>query len=243
MPEWLNGTVSKTVEQVYRSEGSNPSLSAMKYLAGIAENVDTSIGWGCSSAGRAPRSQRGGRRFESDHLHQICSIAFEIVLDGEVAVPCTRKSALAGSNSCPRACRCRRAFDAERGVDGQVPRNGNLRTPSGPEGSSGTQPFGHVPRVSLAGANPAVRAEGRRSRPGARSPYRRVGGLDDVLSSSSRESGGRRPSPRSSARSTSRGRSRRPSRRAGSPTRISSRARAGAARRRTARLLAKVINC
>ncbi len=25
--------------------------------------------WGCSSAGRAPRSQRGGRRFEPAHLH------------------------------------------------------------------------------------------------------------------------------------------------------------------------------
>lgn len=26
--------------------------------------------WGCSSAGRAPRSQRGGRGFEPPHLHQ-----------------------------------------------------------------------------------------------------------------------------------------------------------------------------
>ena len=26
--------------------------------------------WGCSSAGRAPRSQRGGRRFDPDQLHQ-----------------------------------------------------------------------------------------------------------------------------------------------------------------------------
>lgn len=29
--------------------------------------------WGCSSAGRAPRSQRGGRGFESHHLHQELS--------------------------------------------------------------------------------------------------------------------------------------------------------------------------
>ena len=28
------------------------------------------VSWGCSSAGRAPRSQRGGRGFESLHLHQ-----------------------------------------------------------------------------------------------------------------------------------------------------------------------------
>ncbi len=27
--------------------------------------------WGCSSAGRAPRSHRGGQGFESPHLHQI----------------------------------------------------------------------------------------------------------------------------------------------------------------------------
>jgi hypothetical protein len=34
VPEWLNGAVSKTVERVSRSEGSNPSLSA------IFEDVD-----------------------------------------------------------------------------------------------------------------------------------------------------------------------------------------------------------
>ena len=37
-------------------QGSNPCLSA-------------SVRWGCSSAGRAPRSQRGGRRFDPVHLH------------------------------------------------------------------------------------------------------------------------------------------------------------------------------
>jgi hypothetical protein len=30
VPEWLNGAVSKTVERVSRSEGSNPSLSAKR---------------------------------------------------------------------------------------------------------------------------------------------------------------------------------------------------------------------
>ncbi len=30
MPEWLNGTVSKTVFRLYRNQGSNPCLSAMK---------------------------------------------------------------------------------------------------------------------------------------------------------------------------------------------------------------------
>ena len=32
---------------------------------------DPPFSWGCSSAGRAPRSQRGGRRFESAHLHHL----------------------------------------------------------------------------------------------------------------------------------------------------------------------------
>ena len=30
MPEWLNGTVSKTVVVLVATEGSNPSLSAQK---------------------------------------------------------------------------------------------------------------------------------------------------------------------------------------------------------------------
>src|SRR5450759_2727196 len=32
--------------------------------------LDSSLAWGCSSAGRAPRSHRGGQGFESPHLHQ-----------------------------------------------------------------------------------------------------------------------------------------------------------------------------
>ena len=32
MPEWLNGTVSKTVFRLYRNQGSNPCLSAMKSM-------------------------------------------------------------------------------------------------------------------------------------------------------------------------------------------------------------------
>src|SRR5215472_2387495 len=32
---------------------------------------ETVFGWGCSSVGRAPRSQRGGRRFDPDHLHHL----------------------------------------------------------------------------------------------------------------------------------------------------------------------------
>ena len=32
---------------------------------------DDAIRWGCSSAGRAPALQAGGRRFDPDHLHQV----------------------------------------------------------------------------------------------------------------------------------------------------------------------------
>src|SRR5208337_459362 len=35
----------------------------------LAGKIDKS--WGCSSAGRAPRSQRGGQRFDPAQLHQI----------------------------------------------------------------------------------------------------------------------------------------------------------------------------
>ena len=46
--------------------------------------------WGCSSAGRAPRSQRGGQRFDPAQLHQVllisakralCNIGFESCTD------------------------------------------------------------------------------------------------------------------------------------------------------------------
>src|SRR5882762_7394433 len=33
--------------------------------------VNNLIRWGCSSVGRAPRSQRGGHRFDPGHLHHI----------------------------------------------------------------------------------------------------------------------------------------------------------------------------
>ena len=41
--------------------------------------------WGCSSAGRASRSQRGGRGFESHHLHHGNSIGPEVV-SGPISV-------------------------------------------------------------------------------------------------------------------------------------------------------------
>ncbi len=91
--------------------------------------------WGCSSAGRAPRSQRGGRRFDPVHLHIFRVPA---VLDGELAVPCDPQSAPAGLNSLPRSLPGG-PVRKTRGFEGQAPRNGGLPTPSGPEGSSGTQ--------------------------------------------------------------------------------------------------------
>jgi hypothetical protein len=43
-------------------QGSGPFAGACARLPSLA--------WGCSSAGRAPRSHRGGQGFESPHLHQ-----------------------------------------------------------------------------------------------------------------------------------------------------------------------------
>src|SRR2546428_4673980 len=37
--------------------------------------------WGCSSAGRAPALQAGGRQFESGHLHVLASAARWVSLD------------------------------------------------------------------------------------------------------------------------------------------------------------------
>src|SRR5262245_38491697 len=61
------------------------------------------------------------------------------VLDGEVAVPCSPQSALAGLNSLPRALRVERA--SWSGVEGWAPRNEKRRTPPGPEGSNGKAPL------------------------------------------------------------------------------------------------------
>ncbi len=53
--------------------GSNPTLSAMR---------------GSSSVGRAVRSQRTGRGFESLLLHKtVLGMNYSAVLDGELAVP------------------------------------------------------------------------------------------------------------------------------------------------------------
>ena len=73
--------------------------------------------WGCSSVGRAPRSQRGGHRFDPGHLHH-CScrplrgairksfVSTEeprrwgwVVLHGALAAPSRPQSAIAGWNA------------------------------------------------------------------------------------------------------------------------------------------------
>ena len=78
------------------------------------------LGWGSSSVGRAPGSQSGGRGFDPHLLHHFSLLfaqgtkasplghAFapsssEVVLDGELAVPCNPQSAIAGFNSPPRS--------------------------------------------------------------------------------------------------------------------------------------------
>ena len=47
----------------------------------MGEQVDARFIWGCSSVGRAPALQAGGREFESLHLHSK-AFAFE---DGLIA--------------------------------------------------------------------------------------------------------------------------------------------------------------
>src|ERR1700741_1819443 len=44
----------------------------------LAGKLDKS--WGCSSAGRAPRSQRGGQRFDPAQLHQSLHLAAQVVV-------------------------------------------------------------------------------------------------------------------------------------------------------------------
>ncbi len=46
-------------------------------LPGASTRASQGAPWGCSSAGRAPRSHRGGQGFESPHLHQSSSRLLE----------------------------------------------------------------------------------------------------------------------------------------------------------------------
>ena len=62
-----------------------------------------------------------------------------VVLDGEVAVPCTRNP-LRRDRIPARGVRTQ-GLPASRSDDGSVPRDGCFRTPSGPEGSSGKEEF------------------------------------------------------------------------------------------------------
>ena len=116
MPEWSKGAVSKTVVAIAVTVGSNPTLSAItpvflvfgemtewskvhdwKSCVGQPPTEGSNpslsaifiLGWGSSSVGRALGSQSGGRGFDSHLLHQYLSVN-EVVLDGEIAVPCTR---------------------------------------------------------------------------------------------------------------------------------------------------------
>src|ERR1700693_3738159 len=52
-----------------RQEHGRFGLSA-KTLLELSEPSTPMVKWGCSSAGRAPRSQRGGHRFDPGQLHQ-----------------------------------------------------------------------------------------------------------------------------------------------------------------------------
>ena len=52
----------------------------------ILFRFNSCVSWGCSSVGRAPALQAGGRQFDPDHLHQIrlragSSVGLERALD------------------------------------------------------------------------------------------------------------------------------------------------------------------
>jgi hypothetical protein len=92
MSEWLKEHAWKACMRK-RIEGSNPSLSAsFRGFEADARGRPRDDGeavslfgdrlgivWGCSSVGRAPRSQRGGQRFDPAHLHIFTSGSSVIV--------------------------------------------------------------------------------------------------------------------------------------------------------------------
>ena len=82
MTEWPKVHDWKSCVAQNATVGSNPTLSASK---------DIDFAWGSSSVGRALGSQSGGRGFDPHLLHRFLYRQEDVVvLDGEVAVPCTR---------------------------------------------------------------------------------------------------------------------------------------------------------
>src|SRR4026207_159755 len=90
------------------------------------------------------------------------------VLGGELAVPCTRTPLERGRTPArgpdgPGPLRV-------RSVEGRVPRDVNLRTPSGPEGSSGKRALAGAVGLPGRSYRPVERPSRPRSTAGARSP-------------------------------------------------------------------------
>ena len=78
---------SKPTRTLRKTPGSKGKRQSLQYGVGAAF-VGQVFVWGSSSVGRAPGSQSGGRGFDPHLLHH--PISCKVVLDGEIAVPCTR---------------------------------------------------------------------------------------------------------------------------------------------------------
>ena len=124
MPEWLNGAVSKTVECA-SAPGVRIPLSPpfnnkerLGDVAQLGEHLVRNEGVGGSSPLISTRFRYTGAAASTWRTDFI-----EIVLDGEVAVPSSPQSAIAGSKSRPRAFGVDFFFRGS-GVDGQVSCNG-----------------------------------------------------------------------------------------------------------------------
>ena len=115
--------------------------------------------WGCSSAGRAPRSHRGGQGFESPHLHHRGSV-------GQVVSPRVCKTLVndCGSSILPRPTSFSRARMGPFGASFHVMRAGRLppRCP-GPSSRRGRRHRARAPRPG----DGASRSRRRRWRPGS----------------------------------------------------------------------------
>ncbi len=69
----MNLSSSPKDREIFQIGTPPASLSVWRPCAHLLESIDS---WACSSVGRAPRSQRGGRGFEPPHVHQTQAIIF-----------------------------------------------------------------------------------------------------------------------------------------------------------------------
>jgi hypothetical protein len=87
------------------------------YLGNAAKITSHSNKWGCSSAGRAPRSQRGGHRFDPGQLHQAeidklqLLLRRDLIQRGKKRLRGTRRCHVAAKNRLQRGVRSIKVAD------------------------------------------------------------------------------------------------------------------------------------